>query len=193
MIRQAGAASVPPSPCYSAVVRPLATPRFSCLRHKKSVTSSSPFLFRMWIPSVVWCTSHHWVGALPPSAEDGRTSRLRRLRAAVARSATTNPFLHLGRSLTNGSFDDHWNEEQLQNFEPLAYAIFYSALNSLKAEVVQSRFKKDKLSLLRKYQQGLEFSLQQADFLTTSSIEVLQAFIIYLVCIDFSQVSGPAD
>lgn len=83
--------------------------------------------------------------------------------------------------LTMLSFDDHWNEEQLQNFEPLAYAIFYSALNSLRADVVVTRFRKEKLALLRKYQQGLEFSLQQSDFLTTSSIEVLQAFIIYLV------------
>ncbi|OJD38849.1 c6 transcription [Diplodia corticola] len=102
----------------------------------------------------------------------------RRFAAFTRRWQNLTPSSASARSSDN--FEDHWNEEQLQNFEPLAYAIFYSALNSLKAEVVQTRFRKDKLSLLRRYQQGLEFSLQQADFLTTSSIEVLQAFIIYL-------------
>lgn len=107
-----------------------------------------------------------------------KPSLSRRFAAFIRRWQNLTPSSASGRSSDN--FDDHWNEEQLQNFEPLAYAIFYSALNSLKPEAILARFRKDKLHLLRKYQQGLEFSLQQADFLTTSSIEVLQAFILYL-------------
>ncbi|EKG15811.1 hypothetical protein MPH_07014 [Macrophomina phaseolina MS6] len=102
----------------------------------------------------------------------------RRFAAFIRRWQNLTPSSASARSSDN--FDDHWNDEQLQNFEPLAYAIFYSALNSLRADVVLARYRKEKLALLRKYQRGLELSLQQADFLTTSSIEVLQAFIIYL-------------
>ncbi|KAK8433250.1 putative C6 transcription factor [Phyllosticta citricarpa] len=77
---------------------------------------------------------------------------------------------------------DPWTEEQIHHFEPLAFAIFYSSINSLRPEAVTNRFRKDKQSLLMRYHQGLELSLQQVDFLTTSSLEVLQAFVLQLTC-----------
>lgn len=78
---------------------------------------------------------------------------------------------------------DAWTEEQIHHFEPLAFAIFYSAINSLRPEAVTNRFRKDKQNLMMRYHQGLELSLQQVDFLTTSSLEVLQAFVLQLVCV----------
>ncbi|KAJ9633660.1 hypothetical protein H2199_009298 [Coniosporium tulheliwenetii] len=46
--------------------------------------------------------------------------------------------------------------------------------------IVKFRIEKD--MLLHKYRQGLELGLVRADFLTTSSIEVLQAFMLLLLC-----------
>lgn len=69
----------------------------------------------------------------------------------------------------------------LNGFEPLLFAIFYAAVNSMGAEAVFSRFGAEKRDLLTRYQHGVELGLGREKFLTTSSIEVLQAFVLFLV------------
>lgn len=76
-----------------------------------------------------------------------------------------------------GTMDD----AALRVFEPLAFMVFYTAVNSLQPSEAVSEFHAEKNPLLQKYRQGLELALEKADFLTTSSIEVLQAFVMLLV------------
>ncbi|KAH2619480.1 hypothetical protein KXV20_004608 [Aspergillus fumigatus] len=71
-------------------------------------------------------------------------------------------------------------DHTIHAFEPLALAIFYSAINSLSAEDVMMRFAAEKDALLAQFQRGVELGLGREDFLTTPSIEVLQAFVLLL-------------
>ncbi|KAF4154976.1 hypothetical protein CNMCM6936_005557 [Aspergillus lentulus] len=73
-------------------------------------------------------------------------------------------------------------DHTIHTFEPLALAIFYSAINSLSAENVMMRFAAEKEALLAQFQRGVELGLGREDFLTTPSIEVLQAFVLLLTC-----------
>ena len=66
---------------------------------------------------------------------------------------------------------------------PLAFAIYFSAINSLPPAVVESRFGEQKADLINKYETGLEIGLARANYLTSPSLEILQAFIIWLTCI----------
>jgi hypothetical protein len=66
---------------------------------------------------------------------------------------------------------------------PLAWAVFFSAINSRPPAVVEEKFGDNKEELLARYELGLEISLAREQYLTTSSLEVVQAFIIWLTCI----------
>lgn len=77
----------------------------------------------------------------------------------------------------SGTMDD----ATLRAFEPLAFMVFYAAVNSLQPSETVSDFFTEKEPLLQKYREGLELALERANFLTTSSIEVLQAFVMLLV------------
>ncbi|EKG12022.1 hypothetical protein MPH_10917 [Macrophomina phaseolina MS6] len=68
----------------------------------------------------------------------------------------------------------------LNNFEPLAFAIMYSAVNSMKPQAVWEKFDVDQPALLRRFQQGAELCLNREGVLTSSSLEVLQAFVLLL-------------
>ncbi|KAF5537311.1 C6 transcription factor [Fusarium mexicanum] len=70
----------------------------------------------------------------------------------------------------------------IHTFEPLALAVFYSAINSLPAEDVLLQFSIEKETLLSQFQHGVQVGLGRENFLTTSSIEVLQAFVLLLTC-----------
>ncbi|KAF5612846.1 C6 transcription factor [Fusarium subglutinans] len=72
--------------------------------------------------------------------------------------------------------------EDIHTFEPLALAVFYSAINSLPAEDVLLQFSVEKETLLSQFQHGVQVGLGRENFLTTSSIEVLQAFVLLLTC-----------
>lgn len=69
----------------------------------------------------------------------------------------------------------------MHTFEPLALAIFYSAINSLSPDSISQRFDTEKPALLTQFQTAIELGLGREGFLTTSSIEVLQAFVLLLV------------
>ncbi|KAF5583206.1 C6 transcription factor [Fusarium pseudoanthophilum] len=74
------------------------------------------------------------------------------------------------------------SSEDIHPFEPLALAVFYSAINSLSAEDVLLQFSIEKETLLSQFQHGVQVGLGRENFLTTPSIEVLQAFVLLLTC-----------
>ncbi|KAF5988763.1 C6 transcription factor [Fusarium coicis] len=76
----------------------------------------------------------------------------------------------------------HSGEEDIHPFEPLALAVFYSAINSLSAGDVLLQFSVEKETLLSQFQHGLQVGLGRENFLTTPSIEVLEAFVLLLTC-----------
>ncbi|KAJ4302847.1 hypothetical protein N0V90_001738 [Kalmusia sp. IMI 367209] len=66
---------------------------------------------------------------------------------------------------------------------PLAFAIFYSAINSLPPAVVENKFGESREDLMAKYELGVEIGLARGNYLTSPSLELFQAFIIWLTCI----------
>jgi hypothetical protein len=73
---------------------------------------------------------------------------------------------------------------------PLAFAICFSAINSLPPNVVQSRFGEAKEELLERFQLGVEISLARENYLTTSSLEIFQGFVLWLTCITKEEDMG---
>ncbi|KAK3650945.1 hypothetical protein LTR56_005996 [Elasticomyces elasticus] len=70
-----------------------------------------------------------------------------------------------------------------RGFECLLFAIYYGAVTSLTAPDCRTRFNEDKQVLLSRYRFAFEQSLARANFLTTEEIVVLQAFVIFLICL----------
>jgi hypothetical protein len=67
--------------------------------------------------------------------------------------------------------------------EALCFAIYYATITSMSVEEVQSNFGVDKISLLKKYRFGTEQALARSDFLKTSEIVTVQAFVLFLICV----------
>ncbi|KAK0307402.1 hypothetical protein LTR82_015909 [Friedmanniomyces endolithicus] len=70
-----------------------------------------------------------------------------------------------------------------RGFEALLFAIYYGAVTSLTAEDCRAKLDEDKQILLSRYRFAFEQSLARANFLTTEEIVVLQAFVIFLICL----------
>ncbi|EXA40130.1 hypothetical protein FOVG_09066 [Fusarium oxysporum f. sp. pisi HDV247] len=85
-------------------------------------------------------------------------------------------------SSDDGEFLAAHSGEDIHTFEPLALAVFYSAINSLSAEDVLLQFPVEKEALLSQFQHGVQIGLGRENLLTTPSIEVLQAFVLLLTC-----------
>jgi hypothetical protein len=73
---------------------------------------------------------------------------------------------------------------------PIVFAIYFSAVNSLPAKVVQGKFHESKASLLDRFQLGVEISLARANYLTSSSLEIFQGFVLWLTCITREEDMG---
>jgi hypothetical protein len=71
----------------------------------------------------------------------------------------------------------------LKEEHPLAFAIFYSAINSLPPSVCLEKFGESREDLLDRYELGVEIGCARETYLTTSSLEVLQGFVLWLTCI----------
>jgi hypothetical protein len=71
----------------------------------------------------------------------------------------------------------------IQESHPLAFSVFYSAINSLSPSVVEQRFGDTKEALLARFELGIEIGLARENYLTTSSLEVFQGFLLWLTCI----------
>ncbi|GAB7341379.1 hypothetical protein MBLNU457_7635t2 [Dothideomycetes sp. NU457] len=70
-----------------------------------------------------------------------------------------------------------------KGFESLIFAIYYGAVTSLSAEECMSMLGEDRDALLARYRFAIEQALAHASFLTTEEIVVLQAFVIYMLCL----------
>ena len=68
-----------------------------------------------------------------------------------------------------------------RGFEALMFAIYAFAVTSLSPGDCESMFEEPKLSLLAKYRLGTQKALIRAEFLRSSDLVILQAFVLYLV------------
>ncbi|KAK5165795.1 uncharacterized protein LTR77_008718 [Saxophila tyrrhenica] len=70
-----------------------------------------------------------------------------------------------------------------KGFEALLFTIYYGATTSLNAEDCKASFGEEKTVLLARYRFAIEQALSRANFLTTEETIVLQAFVIFLICL----------
>lgn len=73
---------------------------------------------------------------------------------------------------------------------PMAFAIYFSAINSLPPKVIQKKFGDSKEGLLDRFQLGVEITLARENYLTTSSLEIFQGFVLWLTCITREEDMG---
>ncbi|RMZ70936.1 C6 transcription factor [Pyrenophora seminiperda CCB06] len=73
---------------------------------------------------------------------------------------------------------------------PMAYATYFSAINALSPKAVEDKFGESKEALLDRFQLGIEISLARENYLTTSDLEILQAFVIWLSCVTREEEMG---
>lgn len=74
-------------------------------------------------------------------------------------------------------------EHLSRNTEALLFSIYYSSIISLTAAQCQSLLGEDKESLESKYRFAVEQALARAGFLNSQSLMLLQAFVLFLVCV----------
>ena len=85
-------------------------------------------------------------------------------------------------TLQSAIFDASFNLDKVpKGLEALMFAIYASAAHSMTDEECIETLHEEKTSLLARYRLGLRKALVRANFLATSELQVLQAFIIYLI------------
>lgn len=67
----------------------------------------------------------------------------------------------------------------------LSFAVYYAAINTQNEYNCKQSFGDEKISLLNKYRFAFEVCLARADFVNCVEIEVIQAFVIFLVSCSF--------
>lgn len=70
-----------------------------------------------------------------------------------------------------------------KSFEALMFAIYYGAATSLSVEECLAKLGEERSVLLSRYRFAIEQALARANFLTTEELVVLQAFVIFLICL----------
>ncbi|GME47306.1 hypothetical protein GTA08_BOTSDO11736 [Neofusicoccum parvum] len=70
-----------------------------------------------------------------------------------------------------------------RGMEALLFSIYYAVITSTSSEDCEAWFSESKQTLLDKYRFGLEQGLARANFLQTDEFVVLQAFVIFLICL----------
>jgi hypothetical protein len=70
-----------------------------------------------------------------------------------------------------------------RGMEALMFAVYYAVVTSLMPADCSNLLQEDKQLLNRRYRFGMEQALARASFLTSNEIIVLQAFVIFLVCL----------
>ncbi|CAG8898913.1 unnamed protein product [Penicillium egyptiacum] len=66
--------------------------------------------------------------------------------------------------------------------ECLIFAVCYAAVATMTVEDCRVELDEDRHEVLKRYRIGVESSLAKADLLKSSDMDVLQAFVIYIVC-----------
>lgn len=67
--------------------------------------------------------------------------------------------------------------------DAMLFSIYYAAITSLTLEECKSRFGQEKKELLKKYRFAVEQALARANFMTTEELLVLQALVVFLMCL----------
>lgn len=70
-----------------------------------------------------------------------------------------------------------------KSFEALMFAIYYGAATSLSPEDCLIKLGEERSVLLARYKFAIEQALARANFLVTEELVVLQAFVIFLICL----------
>lgn len=70
----------------------------------------------------------------------------------------------------------------VQDAHPIAFAVFYSVVYSLSPSACVENFGEQKEDLLARYELGIEISLARENYLTTTSLEILQGFVLWISC-----------
>ncbi|KAL0256577.1 hypothetical protein SLS55_008972 [Diplodia seriata] len=70
-----------------------------------------------------------------------------------------------------------------RSMEALLFAIYYAVITSTSEDDCEDFFHDSKTNLLSKFRFGLEQGLARANFLQTDEFMVLQAFVIFLICL----------
>lgn len=70
-----------------------------------------------------------------------------------------------------------------RGLECLMFAMYYAAVTSMWEEECKAFFGEEKKTLLARYRFGVEQALARADFLQTDEMIVLQAFVLFLICL----------
>jgi hypothetical protein len=76
------------------------------------------------------------------------------------------------------------------SFQAMVFAALLSAIVSMSEHGVLAEFGVEKHSLVENFRSGTEAALARANFLRTTKLETLQAFVMYLVSIIFSSNSS---
>lgn len=70
-----------------------------------------------------------------------------------------------------------------RGLEALLFAVYYGTVTSLSTEDCRDTFGEERADLLNRYLFGVQQALARADFLQTDEIIVVQAFVIFLICL----------
>jgi hypothetical protein len=105
----------------------------------------------------------------------------------------TNPLIKIVHvpTLQKRIIDASWNLQDIsKQIEALLFAIYLLAITSLSPSDCQMYFGHDKAPLLKRYRKGAVQSLMAADLFSTRDLEVLQAFVLFLVGDSFHNLPG---
>ncbi|ORY03418.1 hypothetical protein BCR34DRAFT_455776, partial [Clohesyomyces aquaticus] len=92
------------------------------------------------------------------------------------------------------NYDEFWRQismgiEPRVSFQAVVLAVLLSSVVSMSKEKVMNEFSVSKDSLVENFKQGTETALARANFLRTTKLETIQAFVIFLIPLCRSEVS----
>ncbi|XP_014554984.1 hypothetical protein COCVIDRAFT_103569 [Bipolaris victoriae FI3] len=79
--------------------------------------------------------------------------------------------------------------EPRSSFQAVLFAAMLSSVVSMSEEKVQAEYQVDKPTLVNSFREGAEAALAKANFLRTTKLETIQAFVMYLIPLCRNEVS----
>lgn len=70
------------------------------------------------------------------------------------------------------------------SMEAALFSIYYSVISTMSQSEVEANFDSDKTTLLSRYRFGVEQALARADLFTTTDIVTIQAYVLFLFCLN---------
>jgi hypothetical protein len=97
---------------------------------------------------------------------------------------------HMARLLHRPTFERQWSQfwnsvdvgvEPPASLQALLMATLLSAVTSMSEDIITHEYRTQKAQLLDTFRRGTESALFRANFLRTTKLQTLQAFVMYLV------------